>query len=300
MEITLPSGLRGTIRGMRGREAQAFVDPALTRNHRSMDTMLANCWLETADAGPYTLVESKSKGVLPAVEWPKVLLADRFQALIEIRALTFGQTYDFHVKCEGCEARYGWELELEDLPRKALPDASREKIKSGANRFTADLPDGKVMIFKLATGVEEVAIARMKGGAGSTRKLGPVDAICIQAIEICARVSAGGERPAGTNLAAPVIDTDTGERLVAIPGGLHGIRRYLEDQPYQDLTDLHTEMQAHDGGIETKIETVCENCGWQQEIELPFQRSFFERRPKKTAEATGSGDAKASGTGSSG
>lgn len=282
MEITCPSGLRGVIRGMKGREAQAFVDPALVRTHGSMDTMLSNCWLETSDPGPYELVAPKmGKDLAPRIQWRGVLLGDRFHALMEIRALTFGQDYDFNVKCENCEQRYGWELPLSGLERKPLPVASFEKIKANANRFEVDLPDGKVLAFKLSTGEEEVQIAKIKGGAQSTKKLGPVDAVMVQALGVYVRVHGGGADIA--NVHASVGVTEFGEEVKPIPGGPVGVRRYLEDLDYADLLDLVKVMQDHDCGVETKIETVCEHCQWQQWIELPFQRSFFERRAKKPA-----------------
>src|SRR5437868_4613554 len=112
MEITCPSGLRGTIRGMTGKEAQAFVDPALLRTNGSMSAMLMNCWLETADPGPYALIESKtSKGAAPKPPWDtRALMGDRYEAIISIRVMTFGPEYVFAAQCQNCEMKYEWEL----------------------------------------------------------------------------------------------------------------------------------------------------------------------------------------------
>ena len=257
MEIKCPSGLTGEIRGMKGREAQAFVDPVLVRTHGSVDAMLTNCWTKTTGNGPYKIEAGA------AVPWKTALLGDRFHAMIEIRGATFGYDYDFNVKCENCEKQYGWELNLRDLPRKELPAASFEKIQADDNRFETLLPDGKILTFKLGTGVEEVAIAKLKGGAGSQKKLGPVDAIWVQTLTIES-------------------DEDDGKRK-PVPGGPFGFKRYLEDLDYTALLAVLEDMQANDCGVETKIETICEFCNWQQWIELPFQRSFFEPRRKKTA-----------------
>lgn len=253
MEIVCPSGLTGVIRGMKGKEAQAFVDPQLVRTHGSMERLLSNCWLETSNPGPYTLADGKPN-------WLKTLIGDRFHALMEIRGATFGYDYGFDVRCESCEKQYGWELDLRQLPRKKLPPESFEKIQAGENRFGLHLSDGKTLAFKLGTGEEEIQIVKLKGGATSQKKLGPVDALWVQTIEI--------------------IDTDEGK---PIPGGPFGFRRYLEDLDYAELQQVFETVQSHEGGVETKIETVCEFCGWQQWIDLPFQRTFFEpRRAKKT------------------
>lgn len=257
MDIVCPSGLAGVIRGMKGREVQAFVDPQMVRSFGSMDNMLANCWTETTSPGPYA-IEGDAKP-----PWKTALLGDRFHAMIEIRGATFGFDYDFNVKCEGCEKQYGWELDLRDLPRKKLPDESFEKIRAGDNRFDLDLPDGKILTFKLATGTEEIQIAKLKGGPGSQKKLGPVDSLWVQTIAISEQKDDG---------------------VKPIPGGPFGFKRYLEDLDYPVILDLLAQVQSHEGGVETKIETICEFCGWQQWIELPFQRSFFEpRRKKQTA-----------------
>lgn len=255
MIINCPSGLAGEIRGMKGREAQAFVDPVLVRSNGSMDQMLANCFLSVSDPGPYALTE---KGTVP---WRDALVGDRFHALMEIRTLTFGADYDFNVKCQSCEKQYGWELLLSDLPRRPLPPESFEKIRNGDNRFQVELPDDHWLTFKLSTGVEETQITKLRGGAGSTRKLGPVDAVWVQAL---------------------AIHEGQGEGAKLLPGAAHGIRKFLEDLDYGALLDVIKGMQDHDCGVETEIETICEICGWQQWIELPFQRSFFEQRRKKT------------------
>ncbi len=291
MEVTLPSGLRGIVRAMKGREAQAFVDPQQIRTFGSMDTMLRNCWTETLDPGPYTSMMVEGKGARAGIE-PRILAAaaqppwsdralngDRFAALIDIRIATFGPDYYFGVKCVQCEAQYEWELDLSQLPRTDYPAASLEKFAAGDNNFRFVLPDDRLMAYKMSTAVEERKIAQLKGGPGSTKKLGPVDSIFTQTIGIYA--------PDGDPLVAKSagmgreIEGDDGRKMREIPGGPVGIRRYLEELDYTVLLDIITGMQDAEGGVETKIETICDRCAWQQEIELPFQRSFFDHRAKK-------------------
>lgn len=269
---------------MRGREAQAFVDPVVARTKGGMDSLLTTCWEETIDPGPYALTTPKNakEGTPAKLSWQQVLLGDRFVALVEIRALTFGSMYEFFVKCEECNGKYGWELDLADLERKPLSKEAAEKIASNDNRFELPFPDGKIMVYKLPTGLEEMKIANLRGGQTSQRKLGPVDAIWVQALDLLIPDdspdlgSNGGTIKINVNAAAPR------EGFVSLPGGPMAIRRYLDDINYPDLVETIEAMQANDCGLETKIETVCEHCNWQQWIELPFQRSFFERPKKKT------------------
>jgi hypothetical protein len=51
-----------------------------------------------------------------------VLQGDRFYALLQIRALTYGPEYAFAVNCgsDGCRARIEWELDLRELPCRPL------------------------------------------------------------------------------------------------------------------------------------------------------------------------------------
>jgi hypothetical protein len=55
-----------------------------------VDELLAACWEETLDAGPYDFGEKP-------IDWGVVLQGDRFFALLQIRALTYGPTYAFAV-----------------------------------------------------------------------------------------------------------------------------------------------------------------------------------------------------------
>lgn len=284
MKVTCPSGLSGVIRGMKGREAQAFVDPQQQRTQGSFDTMLSNCWEETTDPGPYEkfMVSAKrGDSITTQPPWSsRALIGDRFAALIDIRIATFGPDYFFDVKCANCEQKFGWELSLADLPRKDFPKDALEKIAAGDNSFSMRLPDGKLLMFRIGTAVEERAIAKLKGGPGSTKKLGPVDTIFTQSNGIW--VPAEDPIVARTVGMAKEIEFE-GERMIELPGGPNGIRRYFEDTDFAVILEVLDEMQRPDGGVQTTIEVICDHCAWQQEIELPFQRTFFA--PARKAKA---------------
>jgi hypothetical protein len=51
--ITCPSGLSGRIRGMKVAEERILADKKLARDGGQIDALLAACWIETLDAGPY-------------------------------------------------------------------------------------------------------------------------------------------------------------------------------------------------------------------------------------------------------
>ncbi len=92
-EIVCPSGLSGKIRGLKVREERILADRELARSGGQVDRLLAACWEETVDSGPYDFSDK-------SVEWGRVLQGDRFFALLQIRALTYGPEYAFSVGCQ--------------------------------------------------------------------------------------------------------------------------------------------------------------------------------------------------------
>ena len=105
--ITCPSGLTGRIRGMKVREERVLADRKLAKSGGQVDALLGACWEETLEPGPYDLGDKD-------IDWGAVLQGDRFFALLQVRALTYGPTYAFALGCqnEGCRARFEWELQL--------------------------------------------------------------------------------------------------------------------------------------------------------------------------------------------
>lgn len=117
--ITCPSGLTGRIRGMKVREERVLADRKLAKSGGQVDALLGACWEETLDPGPYDFGEKD-------IDWGAVLQGDRFFALLQVRALTYGPTYAFALGCqnEGCRARFEWELDLTELPVRPLTAAN--------------------------------------------------------------------------------------------------------------------------------------------------------------------------------
>ena len=147
--ITCTSGLTGRIRGMKAREERILADRKLARSGGQLEQILAACWEETLDPGPYDFGDQP-------IEWGKVLQGDRFFTLLQIRVRSYGPEYAFAVPCENrsCRARIEWEVDLRDLPVRALSDESRAVLLAG-NRFETALPDaGKKVTFRLLTGAD--------------------------------------------------------------------------------------------------------------------------------------------------
>lgn len=242
--IQCPSGLAGQVRNLKVKEADALADTVEAKQGTSFDSVLAGCWLRTDSPGVYEKTALRSDGSL---DWSKVYLADRFHALLRIRAATYGEDYDFDVpKCTGCDERYGWSLRLEDLPVKPLPEETRALLVQGTNSFETSLPDGRRVLFHLQTGEREakaVLFARKQPRNKVTMSLlARVDEI-------------GGVRGPG-------------------------LRAVVEDLSMPETLHLLEQFDAVDGGVETDIATHCPHCGFENVVELPLGKGFWI--PKKT------------------
>ena len=242
--ITCPTGLMGRIRGMKVREERILSDRKLAKSGGQVDELLAACWEETVDAGPYDFGEKD-------IDWGQVLQGDRFYALLRVRALTYGAQYAFAVSCqsEACRARIEWELDLGELPCRELSEESRGAFADGA-RFETVLPDaGKRVCFRLLTGADERKLPQLRRSAG--------------------------DRLLSAMLAFRVVEVEGLEPRER--------RRFIEDLTMRDADFLVDEFDRVDCGLDTTIEIECPECFATQEVELPFDRSFFMPGKERTA-----------------
>ena len=251
--ITCPSGLTGVLRGMKVREERVLTDRKLAKSGGQLDALLSACWEQTLETGPYDFGGQK-------LDWGRVLQGDRFYALLQLRALTYGPEYAFSVGCQNvsCRARFEWELDLNELPVRTLSPESLDRF-SGGNRFETTLPDaGAKVWFKLFTGADERKLPQLR-------------------------------RSAGDRLLSAML----GQRVVEIEGvSSKEKRRYLEELSLRDADHLVDEFDRVDCGVDTALEVECPECFTVQEVELPFDQGFFlpgkSRASRRRARASSS------------
>lgn len=243
--ITCPSGLSGRVRGMKVREERILADRKLAKDGGLIEALLRACWEQTLEPGPYALAESGT------LDWGAVLQGDRFFAVLMVRAITYGPMYAFGVGCRNaaCRERIEWELDLTKLPVRALSEEHRSRFVGG-NRFVTTLPDlGKQVTFRLLTGADE-------------RKLPAL------------------QRAAPGKIFSAVL----AYRVIEIEGvEAKDKRACLEDLSMRDANALVDTFDRVDCGVETTIEIECPTCFTVQEVELPFDQSFFLPSLDKTA-----------------
>lgn len=247
--ITCPSGLILNVRGLKTREANLLADAANTRKGTLFDQILKAVTLEVDDLGPYKA----------PLAWPKVLVGDRFYALVQTRIATYGPDYTFRFQCREafCRKPTDWELNLEtDLTVKTLSEESRATFLNG-NRFETLIPStGRKVVYQLLTGELESKAAQQR----ATRK----------------------DRQVTLSLNARIVEID----------GVHpnDKPRIIDDMELADANELLEILDEADCGIETSIEVECSHCGGVTEIELPFDREFWlpTVRKKKSEEGASS------------
>jgi len=123
--ITCPSGLKGSIRAMLVREERILADRKLAKAGGQVDELLAACWEETLEAGPYDFGDK-------VIDWGKVLQGDRFFALLKIRALTYGVKYAFSVPCQNDACRHG-SKQGRDRQQRAVTHHLEQELPGGRN-----------------------------------------------------------------------------------------------------------------------------------------------------------------------
>lgn len=247
--VKLPSGLAGTIRGLKVAEANTLANAMEQKRGTALDSVYSAVWLATSDLGPYGSVAEAVDEKSGKLAWSKALACDRFTLMLRVRAATYGPEYAFKARCAvpTCGERFEWELSLDDLPAKPLPPLSLEAFKNG-NRLAATLPgDGREFWFSLQTGDGEKKAEQLLK-QNRARQL--TAALASRIVEI--HGVAGGDK-------LKFIDNlDMGDA--------HEVLRILDDA---------------DGGVESNIEVQCPACGDIQEMALPFGKEFWVPLPKR-------------------
>ena len=240
-EVQLPSGMQGRVRAIKTRDIEILTDAQALRKGTALDHVLGSCWAETHTPGPYAFSGPP--------DWSRVLIGDRFAALLAIRMATYGETYAFKVQCINpmCGERFDWEIDLErDLSIKPYKPEALEAFGRD-NRFEGTLPDGRKVWFRLLVGKDEQKAMTQKGRSITL-------ALSTRIVEI------DGVHP--------------NDKL-----------RTLDDLDMDEARDVLAMLDEMDGGVDTDIEVRCTECGGVQEVALPFVGPNF-LLPKKRSKTT--------------
>lgn len=247
-EVLCPSGLRIAVRGMKIKEANALADNQAIRRGTGMDTLLDSCVVDILDRGPYPADTVGERAV-----WSKILVGDRFGALMGIRVQTYGPEYAFRVQCTEarCGETFDWTVDLEkDLAWKAYDPLALQSFFANKT-FPFELPDGKAAELRFLVGEDERAMSK-------TRK----------------------DKQLSTALASRIV-------TITAPNFHANDRvRYIEDLDLSEAREIIAKLDDYDGGIETEVRVACTECGREQDVQLPFDKGFWMPEKSKAAQST--------------
>lgn len=236
--VETPSGLTGTLRGMRGSEVDYFANKKNTKGGGLGSKILERLWVKTAEPGrAYTMSDD---GVM---DWDSTLRGDRFYLYLMSRVATFGPIYSFKMTCPhtDCEQPFFHDLNLLDLDLQPYSDKSLQCFRND-NQFSTDVL-GIDVGFQLVTGKIET-------------RLDAVDRKSKQE-----RMSAA-----------------LSQRILSVEGvgdDREKIQEWLKGLDQYDLLELTESMDESDGGYETSIDVECPWCQEViEEVELPLDKLF--------------------------
>lgn len=248
--ITTPSGMVGVVRNIKAKEMSILAD---AKGHKKKDThpldaVFAGCWLETIDPGPYGEYGVKA-GTTP-IPWGKILMGDRFWTFLRVRACTWGDGYEYRVRCRSADCvgnrkPFVWEIPLSKLAFKELPAASRAKVAKKDLTFDITV-GGKAAKFKLLTGDDE-------------KNLGKVDDDIESHKALLAQAAS---------------------RLISVDGVLpDDLIDWIGELDWPGLTATSKQFDEVDGGVETRTTIVCPHCELEWQSDIPFDvESFLLRK----------------------
>lgn len=134
------------------REANLLADASGVKSGAALDRILADCWLETTNSGPYSF---DGRPV-----WDEVALGDRLVALLQIRVATYGPEYSFPVRCDACSTKFVWEVDLvDDLERVPFSEEAIRALRSGSELST--VVGGRTYHYRVQLGRDEKAARKV-------------------------------------------------------------------------------------------------------------------------------------------
>ncbi len=182
-----------------------------------------------------------------------LILGDRLFLLLQLRAISYDNNYEYPYACEECGEKNWGKIDLFKMPIKSANDSTEV-------HFNAELPlTGKTLQLRLLTGADEESVTRY--GKQMKSKIKGM----IGGIEHTYRLA---------------------RRLVTIDGEKVGIQeamRFVEELKGKDSMAIQDALAANDIGPVTDVEPECESCNYANgPFTLPLSSEFFRPRRHRT------------------
>lgn len=194
----------------------------------------------------------------------ELLLIDRWHLFIYLRCLSVGTDYSFNFKCDECSIKNRHTIDLEkNLDVTYADDKELLEtlgVESIEEPFELSFPvNQKTIKWRMLRGKDEVAtekyVARMR--ANTRGKKLPQ-----------------GEDPGYVHrLATRIVELDGSEPTIS------DAMAFIESLKGKDSLALRQAISDVSIGINQELRPICEACGWENEITMPLDKTFF--RPER-------------------
>lgn len=242
--ITCPSGLTGSIRGLKVRDEDTLLSGGVSAAQETMNQLLKNCWVSTDSPGVYAEFPGGLDPETKALNPDGLLQGDRMFYLIQLRRISYGNDFDFEISCTNdfCGKKIIWEFQLSDMPVQKLSDEATDHLIKDGNKFPVDLPGcGKKAYIRLLTGKDEKKLAMIK----ETNK---------------------------ASISSAILRT----RLVEVEGIKRpDLEKFVMDLEGIDAKALRASFEKWDCGVDTTIQLNCPTCKARISVELPLADHFL-------------------------
>ena len=183
--------------------------------------------------------------VNPMVNIDQLILGDKNALIIAARILAYGSQYTTKFKCPQCGAQKQTTFDLTKILNKQI---DQSKITVGSNQFHYVLPVSKKdLTFKLLTSKQDAQIHNIiKNQKNST----------------------GIDQQLTTRLKHVIVavDGDTDK---------NNINKFIRVMPSRDSLSFRTYIRQIMPDLEMQVDYTCQQCGYNQSIQLPINYDFF-------------------------
>jgi hypothetical protein len=208
--------------------------------------------------------------VVSEVDLDKLLITDRFYALLMLRVNSYGSLYGFRLQCSSCNLTFRHEIDIMDLPVQSFDE--EEDIHEP---FECVLPrSGDTVGFRLLRGSDEKAIAKYtasKYSGEEQQRRGPV----------ASQQDDQGDPAYNYRVARQILYVN--EEKYGTVSSLNKALTYVESLVGNDSIFLRDEISERDVGVDTLLEVSCKRCGYTMELTMPFSSEFFRPRRRRKA-----------------
>ena len=217
------------IKSMTAREEDILASPAFHKDGSTLTHLIQSCLIDKN------------------INCEDLILGDRMALMVGIRVTGYGPEYNASAKCQSCNQKNDFTVDLTGLKIKRL---KLQPVEEGTNQFLFSLPvTKKKIVFKYITAREErernISIKNM-------------------------------QRIMGTSISNN-ITSFLENAIISIDGVTDRmkIKHFVMNMPAFDSKALRRFILDNEPGVDMTCHYECSNCGFHNESAMPMTSEFF-------------------------